>query len=154
MEERIEFATHRSSSNNTQNRAKKRHAHNSSDTSNSSHSCHRSTVYRARKKSLSVVWLTLLLLLVASSASTCLQQSPNHAQRFFSGSVYPNANARGNNNCTCDLGRLLFVPTRPARGRFEDVCIGQKGDATAIDVVLLGDSVLYELDAARVTAVS
>ena len=52
------------------------------------------------------------------------------------------------------LGKTSIRTDEAGPGRFEDVCIGQKGDATAIDVVLLGDSVLYEFDAARVTAVS
>ena len=35
------------------------------------------------KKSLYVVWWFLSLLLLTSSASTCLQHSPNHVQSFF-----------------------------------------------------------------------
>ena len=43
--------------------------------------------HRARKKSLHVVLWILFLLLLTSSCSTCLQHSPNHVQRLFSGSV-------------------------------------------------------------------
>ena len=37
---------------------------------------------RARKKSLYVVWWILFQLLLTSSASTCLQHSPDHVQRL------------------------------------------------------------------------
>ena len=40
------------------------------------------------EKSLHVVSWILFLLLLTSSCSTCLQHSPNHVQRLFSGSVY------------------------------------------------------------------
>ena len=45
--------------------------------------------YRAEKKSLYVVWWSLFLLLLTTSASTCLKHSPNHVRRLFLSSVKP-----------------------------------------------------------------
>ena len=43
--------------------------------------------YRAEKISLYVVWRSLFLLLLITSASTCLQHSRNHVRRNFLSSV-------------------------------------------------------------------
>ena len=43
--------------------------------------------YRAEKKSLYVVWWSLFLLLLTTSASTCLQHSRNHVRGRFLSSV-------------------------------------------------------------------
>ena len=44
-------------------------------------------MYRAEKKSLYMVWWNLFLLLLITSATTCLKHSHNHRQRLFLSSV-------------------------------------------------------------------